>query len=1132
MAIEKWGNARTVSVGVKSSYEGTVTSLPNGGYVVVWDADTITCVQVYDGLGNPVGPRRDIPSTVGNPRKAQVTALDDGSFIVAWSGASSAIQAQKFSITGVPDASGPVLIAGTENSHTNDFPSVASWGTDKWVAVWADSDNSTGNPPDNIQFLRQGGTKFSIATAAGVTDPDVVELADGRHVVTWEESGRIKVAIVNANNTVQPLADALGGSSANGREPTISALSTGGFVVSWRDSGDRKFSTQVYNSNGTQVAAGSMLKQGEYVQYPPEVVGLTKGGFEGGYAVVSVDWIGKDNGDIYLRLVKADGTVVGPKLINDGTLQAGSQWLSSVTELPDGRISIAWDSGGTIYNQIIDAREKAVTVEGSTWDDTYVGTNIADQTDILKGRAGNDALYGGTGDDVLNGGIGADRLDGGANFDWASYVNATTGVQASLVDPKQNTGEAQGDSYISIEGIEGSDFDDRLTGLNSGSALSGRWGNDTLNGGAGVDTLNGGIGNDWLYGGAGADNLHGGDGDPSSASYVNAQAFVGDTASYQGASSGVRANLGNASENKGDAAGDSYVSIENLVGSEFADVLTGDANANWIATVDGDDLVYGLAGNDLFWGQGGNDTLVGGAGADTLDGGAGFNYASYADSAAGVVVNGLNPSLNTGDAVGDVFVSIQGLIGSKFNDTLSGFDNSIALWGGDGADKLTGGEGSDTLDGGSGADSLNGGGGIDFVSYQSSGTGVTIVLPKNGDGTVGEDIFTNIEGLIGSNFNDVLTGNTSSNELRGMDGNDILVGVGSSSGTSDTLNGGSGIDTVDYSAATTAVTVNLATGKGSGSNTAGDVYVGIENVIGSQFGDTFVGNGATNAFYGGKGDDIYYVSAGDVVVEGASEGNDTVVTDANYALGANLESLTGTGGGALILTGNALSNTITGNAAGNWIDGGEGADTMIGGAGDDFYVIDNAGDVIIDTEGNNKVLLKTAYDLSKLPSSVIVSIADGINIPITGTNGANVLRGNAAANIMKGQGGNDTLYGLAGNDRLYGGSGKDVFVFDTRLNKSTNVDKIYDFKSRDDSFWLDNAIFTKLGKGTPTKPAKIKSGMFYEGTKAHDKDDRIIYDKKTGNLYYDADGTGRSAQVKFATLSNKEKLYYHDFLVI
>ncbi|MGO4387073.1 calcium-binding protein [Microvirga sp. 2YAF29] len=182
-------------------------------------------------------------------------------------------------------------------------------------------------------------------------------------------------------------------------------------------------------------------------------------------------------------------------------------------------------------------------------------------------------------------------------------------------------------------------------------------------------------------------------------------------------------------------------------------------------------------------------------------------------------------------------------------------------------------------------------------------------------------------------------------------------------------------------------------------------------------------------------------------------------------------------------------------------------------AADDVVTIRAASDTVLANDCSNLILTDNA----------IRGIGNGL---------ANTLTGNAKNNILSGLEGNDSLYGGLGKDQLRGGAGKDVFVLDTKLNKSTNVDKVLDFKSKDDSFYLDNSIFKKLGSGTFSKPKKFKSDMFVEGTKAKDAEDRIVYDKKSGTLYYDADGTGASAQVKIATLSNKTKLYYHDFFVI
>jgi Ca2+-binding RTX toxin-like protein len=162
-------------------------------------------------------------------------------------------------------------------------------------------------------------------------------------------------------------------------------------------------------------------------------------------------------------------------------------------------------------------------------------------------------------------------------------------------------------------------------------------------------------------------------------------------------------------------------------------------------------------------------------------------------------------------------------------------------------------------------------------------------------------------------------------------------------------------------------------------------------------------------------------------------------------------------------------------------------------------------------------------------------------LQLRGSNFANVIVGNTGADRIYGGAGNDQLLGGAGNDRLYGGlgndqlrgeAGKDVFVFDTKLNKSTNVDRILDFIVRDDSVYLENRIFTKLGSGTESRPKKFTKDMFIEGKKAQDREDRIVYDKKTGALYYDQDGTGSKAQVKIATLNKNLKMTYADFFVI
>ena len=148
-----------------------------------------------------------------------------------------------------------------------------------------------------------------------------------------------------------------------------------------------------------------------------------------------------------------------------------------------------------------------------------------------------------------------------------------------------------------------------------------------------------------------------------------------------------------------------------------------------------------------------------------------------------------------------------------------------------------------------------------------------------------------------------------------------------------------------------------------------------------------------------------------------------------------------------------------------------------------------------------------------------------------GSAGNDVIVGGKFKDNLGGGLGNDVLNGGFGNDILKGGAGQDVFVFNTKLSKSANRDKIVDFNVKDDSFYLDNAVFKKLGKGTPEKPVKLKKAYFTIG-EAKDKNDHILYDKAKGVLSYDADGSGSGKAVEFATTTKNLKLTANDFFVI
>jgi Ca2+-binding RTX toxin-like protein len=267
------------------------------------------------------------------------------------------------------------------------------------------------------------------------------------------------------------------------------------------------------------------------------------------------------------------------------------------------------DAAGDTFTQI-------ENLSGSRFDDelggdfganTLIGSN---GNDILRGRDGDDILRGGNGNDMLFGGRGADQLIGGNGVDRAVYSDASGRVTVDLEDAASNAGVyALGDTYSGVSEIEGSSFGDVLRGDGEDNLIIGNSGRDTLSGRAGEDTLLGGGGNDLLIGGAGADALFGGNGI--------------DRADYSDSASRVVVDLNGTQQSQGDAAGDTYDSIEIVRGSSENDVLRGDGSGNILEGSEGRDFLSGRGGDDDLRGGAGDDVLTGGAGADILRGGAG-----------------------------------------------------------------------------------------------------------------------------------------------------------------------------------------------------------------------------------------------------------------------------------------------------------------------------------------------------------------------------------------------------------------------------------------------------------------------------------------------------------------------------
>ena len=279
------------------------------------------------------------------------------------------------------------------------------------------------------------------------------------------------------------------------------------------------------------------------------------------------------------------------------------------------------------------------------------------------------------------------------------------------------------------------------------------------------------------------------------------------------------------------------------------------------------------------------------------------------------------------------------------------------------------------------------------------------------------------------------------------------------------------------------------------------------------------------------GNDVYLVNnAGTIVTEAASGGSDTVTSSVTYTLGAGseiefLQTNAAAGTGAINLTGNILAQTITGNAGINTLsDGGAGAsDTLVGLAGNDVYVVNNAGTIITEaaTFGSDTVQTSVSYVLGAAADIETFSTTNA-----AGTGAIN-LTGNDIAQSITGNAGINFIDGRLGNDVLSGGNGADTFIFSTALNAATNLDTISDFIAIDDTVQLSNAIFSALG-GTILAADFLINTTGVAATAAQN----IIYNSSTGALFYDADGTGATASIQFATLTGAPTISLSDFTVV
>jgi len=417
-----------------------------------------------------------------------------------------------------------------------------------------------------------------------------------------------------------------------------------------------------------------------------------------------------------------------------------------------------------------------------------------------------------------------------------------------------------------------------------------------------------------------------------------------------------------------------------------------------------------------------------------------------------------------------------GFLSTFISDLLSGSDT---ITGSSRADTLNGFAGDDVLIGGGGGDALVGGLGNNTASYRIATAGLFAGIEDTAfaSGDALGDTYASIHNLEGSAFNDILYGTDGVNRLSGGAGNDVLVGKGAG----DAFVGGSGVDIVSYDASP-AIRADLLSPSTNTGDAVGDVYSSIENLEGSAFNDTLLGNNSANAIRG-----------------------------SSYpALGSGNDKLYGRGG----------NDTLEGHDGNDTLDGGTGADLMKGGVGHDLYYVDSAGDVAIEASGQG---------IDRVISSVSYSLAGQYVEKLTLTGSGNISgTGNSLANTLVGNAGNNFLNGGTGSDVLTGGLGADTFVFRDAVGAS-NIDMITDFNVAADTIQLDNAVFSAIvGTGTLSLAQFTANAS---GT-AQDATDRIVYETDTGKLFYDSNGNAAGGSIQFAKLSSGLALTNADFTVL
>ena len=499
-----------------------IAALEGGGWVVTWvspDADGNGIYQqAYNAAGLAVGAEARVNTfTTGNQFVPQVTALNGGGWVATWQSAGqdgngAGVYQQAYTADGVKAGGETQVNLFTIGDQGN--PQIAALANGDWVVTWSSVGQDGSGPGVYSQAFAADGNRIGTETqvntfTAGVqTGQQVTALEGGGWVITWRSLDQdgdgwgVYQQAYHADGTAAGVEMQVNSFTTDNQDnPEITALNDGGWVVTWQSNGQDGNSRGVYQkvfhfnqapvitSNGSgPTAAVNMAENGTFVT---TVTSSDPNGQPGSYSIVG----GADAGKFQIDASTGALSFRKAPDFEAPTDAGGNNVYNVVVRVSDGEL---FDTQ-SIAVRVLDAVDFLI---GTANNNRLTGAKGVDDirgldgNDVLAGKAGNDRLFGGNGNDTLVGGAGSDHLDGGRGVDIASYRDAARKVVANLADPTRNTGDAKGDSYRSIEGLEGSKFADMLTGNHKSNVLTGGSGDDVLVGGLGGDILTGGKNSD------------------------------------------------------------------------------------------------------------------------------------------------------------------------------------------------------------------------------------------------------------------------------------------------------------------------------------------------------------------------------------------------------------------------------------------------------------------------------------------------------------------------------------------------------------------------------------------------------------------------------------------------------------